>query len=114
MRNRGFRRQLMATRSLLRRLAQGPIARGPPPSRRARGSERSGVAAPRPTHTALNHAVNDPPPHLCPESVHRQTEPRGDVASLDHDIVTMDLDERWGWVHRDALGALAASISCRE
>jgi len=53
-------------------------------------------------HTALNHAVDDPPPHLCPEPVHRQVEPRGEVVCLDRDIVTMDLDDRRRWVHRDA------------
>jgi hypothetical protein len=40
--------------------------------------------------------------HSCPEPVRRQAEPSGKVVCLDRDSVTVDPDDRRGWVHRGA------------
>src|SRR5271166_1866540 len=86
----------------LRRLAQGPVEldhhRPGAPTVAEGQAQPPRVLA----HTALNHTVDDPPPHLCPEPVHRQAQLRGEVACLDHDIVTVDFDDWRGWVHCDA------------
>src|ERR1700722_17157791 len=86
----------------LRRLAQDPVALDQ--HRPGARTEAEGQAEPPRVlaHTALNHAVDDSPPHFCPELVYRQTESCGEVACLDRDIVTVDLDDRREWIHWDA------------